>query len=133
MGRKFEKGNKAAVGKGRPPAPPDLKGVTYLTQDHVKRQVAVFLETPLEDIKRIADDHRETSLRSLVAKIILNAFVEGDQQRLNFLLDRCVGKVKEERDVNVRVTQLPTREEALKILAEDYAMLPAPEVEVEDL
>ena len=133
MGRKFEKGNQAAKGHGRPPAPPDLTGVTYLTQDHVKRQVSVFLEKPLGELMKIAADPKSPSLQALVAQIIINAHEEGDQARLNFLLDRCVGKVKEERDVNVRVSQLPTVEEARRILAEDYALLPAPDVEVEPL
>lgn len=133
MTRLFQKGNQAAKGHGRPPAPPDLKGVTYLTQDYVKRQIAVFMDTPLIELRAIAADPNEPALRALTAQIICNAYDEGDHQRLDFLFNRCIGKVKEERDVNINVTQLPSREEAIKILEADYAMLPAPDVEVEEL
>lgn len=129
-GKRFEKGNKA--GKGRPPVPADLAGVQLLTQDHVKRKVTLFFEKPLDELRAIADSPSASSLDAIVAEILVKAKMYGDFARLNFLFERCIGKVKDEREVVLKV-ELPSIQEARQILEADYAMLPAGTVEVEEL
>lgn len=134
-GRNFQPGHQLSKGKGRPPLPDDLKGVTVLSQDAVRRQLTVFFERPIAELLEIANDPNSSSLHSLIAAVIINARKHGDPTRLDFLLNRCIGKVTDQLKVEQKVETGPpmTLEEARKILAEDYATQPPPPVVIEDL
>lgn len=131
-GRDFAKGHKG--GPGRPPLPEDLKGVKALTQEAVKRRVAQLLEMPYPELTRLKKSRNKSVMDALLIEVIENAKKYGDHARLEFLFQRCVGKVKEEVDVNVKHRfELPSVETARQILEADYATLPAPPAKVEDL
>jgi hypothetical protein len=55
-----------------------------------KEEMMTFLATPFP-----------TMLESMICSIMLKAVVEGDHSRVNFLLDRLIGKVSEKIDVQV--------------------------------
>ena len=62
----------------------------------------------------------------MIASVIAKAVKMGDPVRLEALMSRLVGKVKDVVELEGNMTfQLPTREEALQSLAEDYAITPA--------
>lgn len=127
---KFVEGNK--FGKGRPALPDDLKCVTLLTQDAVKRKVSLFFEKPLPELEALAANPFTSALDAIVATILIRAKKYGDYARLNFLFERCIGKVKDVSEVNVKV-ELPSVAEAKQILDADYALLEPGKVEVEEL
>lgn len=130
MGKPFEKGNK--IGRGRPPVPPDLKGITLLSKEQVKRAGSKLLAMSIKDLKAHAKDPATSALEAAIASIILKAHSYGDAPRMEFILSRIVGKVKDEVEVAVKV-EMPTPEKALEILQADYAVLPAGDVKVEEL
>lgn len=61
-----------------------------------------FLEWPLEELVQFTQNKSSPVLETLIARVLLEAIKRGDQVRLNFLLDRLIGKVKDEIDHNIK-------------------------------
>jgi len=91
---KFEKGNK--FGKGRPPLPEDLKGVSVLTPELIRKKISVFWGMSPEELTALQQDKSTSTLDQTLIGIALKAMVDNDHNRANFLLDRSAGKVKEQ-------------------------------------
>lgn len=93
-----------------------------------------FASMTREELQGIVQDPTATMLEITIAAVFVKAAKDGDYNRLAFLLDRTIGKVREE--IAIETSQkhvLPSIEEAKEILARDYATLPAPDVKVEEL
>lgn len=78
-----------------------------LTRDTVSRVMAKFLyATEPAALKEIASgsDENITNLERVVASILLKAIETGDFTRLNALLDRSIGKVKEHVELEGELT-----------------------------
>jgi hypothetical protein len=99
MGKKFEKGNQAAKGHGRPPVPPDLKAVKALSKTLVEKTIAKYAAMSLEDLALASEDKSLPMLDHMTIAITQKAFDDADQKRFDFLLDRSVGKVKEVKEL----------------------------------
>jgi hypothetical protein len=70
---------------------------------------------PFNEIKGIVERKEGTMLELMVASIISKGLATGDQQRLNFLLDRLVGKTPDRvESVQVNPFQNMTDEEKLE-------------------
>lgn len=95
-GKDFEKGNKfGKLGGGRPPTPDDVKEAKNLNRTKMIRILNKFLDWPLNDLVTFVQDKNNPVLEVLVARVLVEGIKKGDQTRLNFLLDRTVGKVVE--------------------------------------
>jgi hypothetical protein len=115
-GRDFRKGESGNP-KGRPPLPADLKGVRELSADHFRKLATFYLERPFEEVEKLRFDPEVPALHRLVISVIWHAVDDGCYSRLNFLLDRLVGKVKDQADLNVNVTGLSDAELVAKAKA----------------
>lgn len=113
VGRPFQKGNK--MGKGRPRVPDELKAARKITRTEVEATLTRFVSMPFNEIKGIVERKEGTMLELMVASIISKGLATGDQQRLNFLLDRLVGKTPDRvESVQVNPFQNMTDEEKLE-------------------
>jgi len=92
----FEKGNKAAVGKGRPSLPPELKAVQALTPTMIAKKISLFWSMTPEELTALQQDKSTSTLDATLIGIALKAMADNDHNRANFLLDRSAGKVKEQ-------------------------------------
>lgn len=117
---------------GRPKLPEELKDCTA---GELKLLIWRLWKTKVAELKKmVAEDSEAGAGEQVVAQVFLKAIEYGDPQRLDYLLNRLIGKVKEVVEVEGSVKfELPTPQEAAKILAADWALLPAKEVKVEDL
>jgi hypothetical protein len=97
-GADFKPGN--TTGKGRPTLPEDLKGVKELTKEYLTRLISMFLDKPISEIEKIAEDSTAPAKYALVAGIIVKALKFGDHTRLEFLLGRTIGKVTEKVELS---------------------------------
>lgn len=97
----FKKGQSGNPG-GRVKLPDEVKAAKKMNRVDFERFLNELLMMPTRDIRKIAEDMGTSGLRRLVAKIILLAGDKGDHLRANFLLDRLIGKVKDEVSVTVR-------------------------------
>lgn len=106
-GKRFKPGN--AGGPGRPPMPEDIRKIKVLTKSHVEKVMNLFAGMTEEQIEVHLKRPETTMLEHMVGQITLRAVRDGDTQRLNFLLDRTIGKVKEVTEIQLPVPTIIER------------------------
>ena len=98
-GRPFEKGNPG--GPGRPRSPKHVKRLAKLTREQAKQLFVDFMHKSQTEIEAICKDKDRTVLELSVARIALEAIKGADVKRADFLLDRSIGRVKEEVEISM--------------------------------
>lgn len=128
-GRPFEKG-KTGNPKGRPQLPIDLKQARTVTKLELERILNRFLTMTAQELAAAMTDPRTTVLEAIVLTIATKALQGGDQVRLNFLLDRLIGKVQEptQQHAVFNFTAMP-RAQAIALGEEALAYLKRTEAE----
>lgn len=78
---------------GRPKSPAELKAARKLTRTEFESIASKYMSMSKKDIEAASRDENLTMLESMIVSIIHKAISHGDQRRLDFLLDRLIGKV----------------------------------------
>ncbi len=86
----------------------------------------------MEHLAAIASNPLTGAGQAMVARAFVHASV-GDLDAMKFIMDRAIGKVPDKLEVKAAIEVLPTREEAIRVLEADYAVLPPKEVTIEEL
>lgn len=94
----FEKGHKKP-GPGRPTLHPEIKGVKIMNQLDLLRHCNDLIQMGQEQLLKVAKDPNEPVIRVAVASVLLHGIKKGDQARLEMILNRMVGKVREVVDL----------------------------------
>lgn len=94
-----------------------------LTRDHVEHHFSTMAALSTSELEILCKDPKEPALRVMIARVIIEAIKAGDYSRLNFLLDRSIGKVKDVAEItNINhddtIKQAPR--ESLMALLSDY-------------
>jgi len=84
--------------------PSDLKIARGLNAIEFEQSLYKYMDMSLEDLVRVEKDPTTTSRDLAVISILRNAIEKGDNQRLNFLLERTIGKVKDISEVSISST-----------------------------
>lgn len=92
-GRPFGTGNKA--GKGRPKLSEEDHRLRALTNTRFQQILNRYLHEPVSNLVNLKKDQSLTALEHAVLSITIASINKGDQIRLQFLLDRLIGKVPE--------------------------------------
>lgn len=104
IGKPFEKGNK--FGKGHPPVPEDVKDLRLIHRDEFTRRANKYLTMNVKDLREALNSQEAEALDVMVCMVIYKTIKEGCHHRLNFLLERIIGKVKDpKRTVNFNFGQ----------------------------
>jgi hypothetical protein len=74
----------------------DLKAIRHMTQDDVAKVGQLIVEGDVETLKIISEDPTSTVLQVWMAKVALRAILEGNAAPLDTLLNRIVGKPKDQ-------------------------------------
>lgn len=121
----YQKGHPG--GPGRPPHPPELKEAKQYTRTEIEAVLTQALLLSDSELKLRLKDPDIRVLDKMVYTICAKGIDQGDPVRLNFLLDRIIGKVKDppqEVTFTMKLQELPTHEvielgkEAVKFLEE---------------
>lgn len=110
---KFEKGNQAKKGKFM------LEGQVAerrLTRTKLEEILQKHLHKSKQELMDVLKDPATIALELMVVSVLVKAINTGDQVRLQFLLDRIIGKIPEKIEMK---TQDVTDEEKLKKMALD--------------
>lgn len=91
---------------GRPGIPKDLRSVKPLSQDSVNRIISKYASMTLAELDKSSTDPNTPAIELIYASAIKAAILDGDTNRLEAILNRGIGKVRD----NVAVT---TRNESL--------------------
>ena len=109
-GRDFVKGV-VTNPKGRPKVSSQLKEIKQLNATRLAELLNEFINMDKEALIAKSKDPSTTVFELIICSILKNAYDKGDQQRINFILDRLVGKVKD---------QVEHSGDGFKIILEDY-------------
>lgn len=86
---------------GRPKLDPDIKRLRGLTRDQFKDLANIILTGTQEDLQRLLDQPETSMLTQWICRVALSGAERGDYRTLDELLNRLIGKVKDEVDVNL--------------------------------
>lgn len=107
-GKRFQKGQVANPG-GRRKLPDDIKEARKVTQDELERSINRAVFSTRAELAALVKDPGTRMLDVMVASIVAQASQKGDQQRLDFLLNRMIGKVKDRIEVKPQEPFIITR------------------------
>jgi hypothetical protein len=98
--KQFKPGQSGNPG-GRPKLPEDIKKARKLNQVELERAVNHLLFCTRDELQAIVKNPETPMLEVMVASIMAQAATKGDQMRLEFVLARLIGKVKDQLEVTV--------------------------------
>lgn len=90
-GRNFKTGESGNL-KGRPKISDDVRLAINLNTEEFVRICNHFFNMPAYELDLVLENDNETTLKKIIAKILREAIDSGDQRRLEFFLDRTIGK-----------------------------------------
>jgi hypothetical protein len=99
-GRPFKPGESGNPG-GRPKLPEDVKQAKLMNRIELTRLVNRLVRMKRHELAELIKNPDASSMEIMIGTIIVKAAQQGDPTRLSFLLDRLVGKVKNETDLTV--------------------------------
>ena len=94
----FKKGQSGNP-SGRPKLPKDIVEGRKLNQIEVVRIFNEFSNYSAAQMRDLLNNPETKAFELLIGKIMFEAIKHGDHQRMNFILDRMVGKVVDRMDV----------------------------------
>lgn len=84
---------------GRPPVPEDVRHARLMNKNDFARLLNQMMKLSIPEITEISASEDAPVSEVMAAQIILAAAAEGDPKRADFILDRWIGKVKDEIEV----------------------------------
>ena len=102
---KFTKDNQPA-NKGRKKLPRDLAVANSLTKAKLEGLLNLHLWMTEKELNKVVKDAKTPMISKAIASIIAKAIENGDDRRLTFILDRLIGKPKEEIDITAYMVGL---------------------------
>ncbi len=88
-GKNFEAGHEVR----RPASPPEVRQLGLLTKAEALKCLSKFLKYNIEELEVLLKDKKMSAMDHWAGRIVLNGIKNGDSVRLNFMLDRLIGKV----------------------------------------
>lgn len=83
---------------GRPKEPEALKKLKLYTNQEIQMKICEFLDMTKAEIKAKIEDPATTMLEVMIGTIMVKGAQNGDQNRLESMINRVAGKVKDEVD-----------------------------------
>lgn len=95
---------------GRAPLPEPLRQFKALTAEEVKAILGKFGRASYDELKAYVENKSVPALELAFASALLSAIDNADINKIEFFLNRTIGKVKDETTHTVNFEQLPTHE-----------------------
>jgi hypothetical protein len=106
----YKPGQSGNVHRGVGMTPEYLKHIKSVSYIEAVKLISKYARMSYEELQATLEAKTAPVLELSIASIFSNSIRRGDFARLNFLLDRCIGKVKEEQ-----VDENSTRDELRKL------------------
>jgi len=92
----FKKGEPSANPLGAKLHNPEIRAIKNLTESEMVEIGSLILKGSLDELKAIKDAPGTTALKAMMASVAIKTIAKGDHQALDALLNRLIGKVKDE-------------------------------------
>ncbi len=99
---KFKPGQSGNPG-GRPKLPADIAEARKLNQHELERVINQYIWMTKDELKAAAKAPTTTVMELMIASIVASAIEKGDQMRLEFILARIIGKVRDQLELTGQV------------------------------
>lgn len=97
-GVKFKPGQSGNPG-GRPKLPEDIREARKMNQLELERIVNKYLYTTVDAVDAALKDPATPMMERMVAMVVSKAAEVGDHTRLDFILSRLIGRVKDQIEI----------------------------------
>lgn len=77
---------------GRPKLPKEIRDLSKWTATAFRAYVLEYLAMSLDELEAVLKDKNAQVIDHLVGKVLYEAIKRGDYQRMQAILDRCIGK-----------------------------------------
>lgn len=116
---------------GRPKLPPELLAIKALTPEELRRYVSKYARMANGELNALVEARSIPVLELAIARIFQESINKGDFMRLNFLLERAIGKVEVAKTddataESLREIQELSDQELLKLVKEKMPSLDEP-------
>lgn len=98
---KWIKGRSSPNPYGRPSIPDEIKNVRKLSPMLVSGMISKYARMTRGELTAVIEDRTTPAINITICVILAKAMQDGDYTRLNFLLDRSIGKVKENVEITI--------------------------------
>lgn len=88
---------------GRPKLPEHIREARLMNAIECQEIMNDLIQLPREEIEEIAENPKTSVFRAMLARIMVEAIKCGDQTRLNFILDRLIGKVADSTVIRAQI------------------------------
>lgn len=99
--------------------PADLKDARLQNAAVFESTIYKYMNSPLEILKEILKDPATPSRDLVVIRILVLAIEKGDHARLNFLLERTIGKVADRVELKAAVLSKTLHEQIMEEIANE--------------
>jgi hypothetical protein len=101
----FKKGQPSPNPLGRKLQDPAMRKLAKLTKEELVEVGSLILKGEIKNLKKLAVDTEATVLQRMVASVAVRIMGKGDMHALDLLLNRLIGKVKEEVEITGDLNQ----------------------------
>jgi hypothetical protein len=95
---RFKKGQSGNM-DGRTPVDPEIRKIKKLTTDDLKAMLSLLFNARDHELTEILKNENEPTLKKVIATALARARKTGDMKQIDLILNRAIGKVKEEVDL----------------------------------
>lgn len=88
--------------KGDPPLNPSGRPKGSFSKDEIRAKITNLMAEPVDALEKKLTGGKCSALEAMICAVIVTAVKSGDFTRLNGLLDRTLGKVKDEIEQTIR-------------------------------
>lgn len=121
---RFKPGNPG--GPGRPRKKPKDVKQKKMNKTEAEALLNKFLQYDIEDLEIILKDKKRSVMEHMIGRICMMAIKHGDHKRLDFMLDRLVGRVKEVKELQLPQPTIIRRfdsNEVIELKAEEVKLI----------
>jgi hypothetical protein len=103
-------------GPGRKPMAPEAKRDFRLSRQKVMATMSRFVDMSVDDLKAFINAKQGSALEMYIASMLAKGIQDGDVGRIDFLLNRTIGKVVERVDMGLVKPYVIERQDGTEVV-----------------
>lgn len=89
-------------GPGRPRKEEDVRRAAKITRTEAEALLTKFMQMEITELEAVLKDKKRKVIEHIIGRVALMAIKNGDHSRLDFVLNRLIGKVSDKVEHSVK-------------------------------